>query len=128
MGLLDEGGTVKWTEIPEMLKEDLSPENVAATECDEKSRRSSLSLLENQQPVSSGGPPQTDAKHRRIRSTGGTVDQELRRFEPEFGQTRVHSPTRSSRHWGASSSQAGCGAVDPLSKSYTHIRNASGYP
>lgn len=112
--LIDEGGTVNWTEIPEMLREDVDAPFTMETQ-ESALPRSSASLLHTHQSVR--GQDDASQPHRRIRSTGGTVDQELRRIEPAFGETRVSSPTRSS-HW-AGGNSAGVGG-DCLSRSCAH--------
>jgi len=100
--LLDEGGSVTWTEIAEMLQEDFIEESPS----DEK--RPSM-LLESERHLR-----EDQGTRRRIRSTG-TVDQERRR-EPDFGRSGK-SPTRSA-HWNGN--PTGASAVD-LSKSVANL-------
>jgi len=83
--------------------------------------RSSLALIEPQ-------PFDTRAEHRRIRSTGGTLDSELRRFEPEISQARFQA-TQPPQYpqWGVGSSSPQAYVGDGLSRSFTHVRHISGF-
>jgi hypothetical protein len=132
--LIDERGSVVWTEIIPMLGEDSTVEGVApgvpASAQDQS--RSSMALVEA--PSSAGSH---HVEHRRIRSTGGTVDQEMRRFEPEISQVlfkTLHSSQQLPQWTGtvsgtttASQQLSNSFAPDLLSRSFTHTRPLSGY-
>jgi len=116
--LLDERGTVGWNEIGQMLAEDSeTPKSPSLT----GSQRSSMALIDSN--------ALSRADHRRLRSTGGTLDQELRRFEPEISQAlykAMHAPQFP--QWGSGSPVSRNGySPDLLSRSYTHARPMSGY-
>lgn len=123
--LLDERGTSKWTEIPRILSDDPAssfPGGTATSAAEGKSLTLgaaevvtiSRSPTDHTDPLSASMP---HASHRRIRSTGGVLDQESR---PELGRQRLPA----TQVW-RSSPQSN--AVDPLSRSYSHARQISGY-
>jgi serine/threonine protein kinase len=121
--LIDERGSVTWTEIPQMLGEDFAeipaPASPAAGE---SNSRSSMALADLQLVA-----PQR-VEHRRIRSTGGTLDQELRRFEPEISQV-LFKTLQSQQAPQLSGSLSGPTtrnhSPDVLSRSFTHARPMS---
>jgi serine/threonine protein kinase len=120
--LIDERGTVTWTEIPLMLGEDSA--EAAAPSSPRNTSRSSIALTDSQ-PSSAA----QRIEHRRIRSTGGTVDQELRRFEPEISTALYQSlQTQHTPQWASAQSGASNNfSPDLLSRSFTHARPLSGY-
>jgi len=120
--LIDERGTVSWNEVPQMLAEDgedisnQTPRYAAPVE----QARSSMALVDT--------TLNSPMEHRRIRSTGGTLDQELRRFEPEISQV-LFKTMQTQPQWGSLSTNT-CSSsysVDMLSRSFTHARPLSGY-
>jgi serine/threonine protein kinase len=124
--LIDERGTVTWTEIPLMLGEDstdaaVTPSSPRGTATG--TARSSIALQTDSQP---SAVPRIE--HRRIRSTGGTVDQELRWFEPEISTVLYQSlQTQQVPQWPSQSGASNNLSPDLLSRSFTHARPLSGY-
>jgi len=118
--LIDEKGTATWGEIPAMLHDDLVANADTPTPPEPQppkaNPRSALSLID---PV-----PVHRISHRRIRSTGGTLDSELRRVEPEIAQPRIQHPTQT---WGCSACGPASLTIDNLSRSFSHMRHISGY-
>lgn len=138
--LLDEKGTVSWVEIPRMLAEDMTSETPKSPSL-AGSQRSSMALIEPPTPVQRA---ENGGVHRRLRSTGSTLDQERRRYEPEISQAvfkaryRTESPERKPQpvvhapqlsQWGGSPIPVSRKGYSPdlLSRSYTHARPVSGY-
>jgi len=153
--LIDESGTVAWSEIPGMLAEDLA-ENPGAydgVEVVTAMPTKHAGALPSQgsfvqpgqlQPRSSAVLDQqmvmkrADVSHRRIRSTGGTVDQELRRYEPDISQSasrearlQTHSllgqPAAMQMTTNTMSPVSGHFVVDNLSKSVSHVSNITNF-
>jgi len=124
--LIDEKGTVSWSEIPAMLGEDLCSQDASSptskgsstTAQAEKARRPSLALIEPQSPT-------RRPTHARIRSL---MESDMRRAEPE-----VSSPLLMKSAWqDVSSAQfspvnSAVAKTDALSRSFSHRRRTSGY-
>lgn len=127
--LIDERGTVAWTEVSQMLGEDDMEPGVRTSPRVSASPqpRSSMALVE----APSAGPERMD--HRRIRSTGGTLEEgSLRRFEPEISQVLFKTLHSQQPQWTGtllSHSPVASNSFSPdlLSRSYTHTRPMSGY-
>jgi len=153
--LIDESGTVAWSEIPGMLAEDLA-ENASVYDSVEvvtttPSRHTGALPQAQGAFVQSGQLQQrssavldqqmvmkrADVSHRRIRSTGGTVDQELRRYEPDISQSasrEARKQTHSLLGQPAAlqmntpmSPVSGHYVVDNLSKSVSHVSNFTSF-
>eukprot|EP00928_Gymnodinium_smaydae_P009784 TRINITY_DN1366_c0_g2_i1.p1 TRINITY_DN1366_c0_g2~~TRINITY_DN1366_c0_g2_i1.p1 ORF type:complete len:1267 (+),score=201.95 TRINITY_DN1366_c0_g2_i1:151-3951(+) len=147
--LIDEQGQMQWNEVAAELGEQRDQVRDARTSSSASHPDDAESTGRGRQPQQSGD---RRAAHRRIRSTGGTLDQELRRIEPEAAgllpqrsfRPTPGSPATATQHYGASPivshgglSPGGCHtlgsfhggflSVDPLSRSFSHARHVSGY-
>jgi hypothetical protein len=83
--LVDEKGTVRWTEVPTMLGEDLQasvPEVTMYDTLEEADIDGSIGV-DGTRSVKALAVRRESVAHSRIRSTGETLDQELQRCEPE---------------------------------------------
>eukprot|EP00931_Biecheleriopsis_adriatica_P007036 TRINITY_DN10835_c0_g2_i1.p1 TRINITY_DN10835_c0_g2~~TRINITY_DN10835_c0_g2_i1.p1 ORF type:complete len:1063 (+),score=147.36 TRINITY_DN10835_c0_g2_i1:105-3293(+) len=124
--LIDEKGTVSWSEVPTMLEEDLRAPGAPASSTSRSSAmapsdtcgRTSYALIEPQTPC-------RRATHTRIRST---LEGDGRQLDPEVASPLVHRGA-----WqdvcSAQLSPANSAVmkVDMLSKSFSHGRRTSGY-
>merc|ERR1712125_37518 len=106
--LIDENGSLSWTDLPATLGSE-----EAVTEAQNPA----------QPPPSAPSAPPKFA-HQRVRSTGGTLDQELRRFEPDISETKTRAVGNAagSTRGIASANLQGFRSADPLSGTFSHGR------
>jgi len=116
--LIDENGSLSWNDLPATL----SSEEVAI-------EAQSPAQPPSSAPSAPSAPPKF--AHQRVRSTGCTLDQELRRFEPDVSETKTRAVTSGaaagSSRGIASANLQGFRSADPLSGTFSHGRQVSGY-
>jgi len=119
--LIDEKGTVAWSELPSMLGEDIQEEDSKDEAC--PVGRPSAALIES--PV----PTFERSAHIRIRSTGEALDQELQRFDPEVadGAAGCGSSGSADAALQRAASHGQCLSPDHSSRSFSHVRHTSNF-